>query len=711
METILHREPALEPQLPCPDRRGAMVRVLRLAGLLAVLQCGPAAGDAALQFSIEALDGAGWRAGGVSVELHRAASGRLAATLRARRLELPAPIGTLENVAAECLDLAVNSARFACRSLRLVPGADVPDYLRVLAGRAEYRRDSGAVSWTLGPQGSDALSFDGSLDQAGWRVRLAATDWPLEDLSWLARFVGSPPPALSGNVDFSIVARGVAEVVDGAVFEIRAASAGGANESGTFAAEGLDFELRGSAWRAGDALALDARGTIGAGEAYVEPVYTDFAAHPLRLTLRGSVQTDRIGISQLVIEQDSVLHVDAHGELARTSDVGWQLRTGRLRLAEATLPGAYTTFLQPFVAGTALGDLETSGLLRGEIEVLDGGVADLWLELSGVNLDDRAARLAIYGLNGDLGWAPAGDGSLTARARPADLRWSGGFVYGIPFGAARLRMDAYAGRWSLPFPVSIPVLDGALEIQQLELGDFVAGDDNIQFEARLAPVSMRELSRALDWPPLSGRLSGTLPLLRYQDGVLSIGGDLSAEVFGGTAAIRNLRIERPLQPLARLQADVEIQGVELAGLTEALSFGLMTGELDGYVRGLEMIDWAPVAFDARIFTPPDSRARQRISQRAVDNIASIGGGGAGVLSTGFLRFFEDFSYAGFALGCRLERDVCRMSGLEAREEGYVILQGSGLPRIDVMGFARDVSWSALVEQIAGIMEAEDPEIR
>lgn len=688
-----------------------MFRVLRLAGLLASLHCGPAAGDAALQFGIAALDGPGWRATDVRVALHRADSGRLAATLSAARLELPAPVGALQDVSAECLDLAVSAARFECRSLRLAPGATAPEPLRKLAGRVAFRRDTGAVSWALAPADTATLEFSGDLEADRWRVRLVGREWPLASLASFAALLGRPLPVLGGSADFSITARGAGEQLEGAVFELRAAGVGGANDAGTMAAEDLRLELKGSAWRVDDALAFDARGTITAGEAYVEPVYTDLSTHPVRLNLRGRLHGERLEISRLVAVQDDVLHLDARGELLRTAADGWRPGGGRLRLAEAALPGAYVTFLQPFLAGTPLGDLETSGLLRGEVEYTADGIAAVWLELAGVNLDDRTARLAVYELNGELAWAPARDGGMTARARPADLRWSGGFVYGIPFGAARLRMDSWGGRWSLPFPVSIPVLDGALEIEQLEFGDFMAGDDDIRFEARLAPISMRELSRALDWPPLSGRLSGALPRLSYQDGVLSLGGDLSAEMFSGSVAVRNLRIERPLQPLARLQADIEIRGVELAELTQALSFGLMTGRLDGYVRGLEMIDWAPVAFDARLYTPPDSRARQRISQRAVDNIASIGGGGAGVLSTGFLRFFEDFSYAGFALGCRLERDVCRMSGLETRADGYVILRGSGLPRIDVMGFARDVSWSALVAQIAGIMAAEDAEIR
>jgi hypothetical protein len=309
------------------------------------------------------------------------------------------------------------------------------------------------------------------------------------------------------------------------------------------------------------------------------------------------------------------------------------------------------------------------------------------LELIEVDLDDRAARLAVYELSGELAWAPARDDAPPGRARPLAMRWGGGFVYGIP------------------------VLDGALEIDTLEIGDFAGGDDTLLFDARLAPVSMRELSRALDWPPLSGQLSGTLPSLSYADGVLAIAGELQAEIFDGLVSVRDLRIERPLQPRARLRAEVNMQGLELAELTEALSFGLMTGRLDGYIRGLEMIDWAPVAFDARLQTPEGDRSRRRISQRAVDNIASIGGGGAGLLSTGFLRFFEDFAYDAFGLGCRLERDICEMSGLEARDEGYVILRGRGLPRIDVMGFARRVSWSTLVEQLASIAESEGPEVR
>jgi hypothetical protein len=700
--------------LPIARSRGVSARRYWPVALLAALACGDSWADAALRLTIASIEGDGWRAGDVLIELRRDDAGALQAKVVAARLDLPPPIATLEQVAGECRQLVVTTSRFTCGNVRLAPGPGLPAGLE-FAGRVEYRRDTGALSWELATavEPTATLTFGGALADGRWRVRLHASAWPAGQLARWGAWLGQPLPEVDGALDISLVAQGRGDGLDDLVFELRGGEISVANETGTIAAEGLGFELRGSAWDDKGALAFDARGTVAAGEAYVEPVYASLATHPLRFTARGAYTDGRIDLGQLVFEQEGVVHVDARAILARVGeDEGtWQARTARLRLAEATLPGAYTVLLQPLLSGTVLGNLDSSGILRGELEIRDNKPEELWLELVGVSVEDRDNRLAFYELSGDLAWAPAAIGGLATRARPANLRWAGGFLYGIPFGAVRVRLDAYGGRWALSEPISIPVLDGALEINTLEIGDFTIGQDSLLFDARLTPLSMRELSRALDWPPLSGRLSGTVPSLSYEDGVLTVGGELKAEVFSGEIVIRALRIERLLQPLTRLQADIGFHDLELAELTEVLAFGLMTGRLEGYVRNLEMIDWVPVAFDAKLQTPPGDRSRRRISQRAVDNIASIGGGGAGMLSTGFLRFFEDFSYDAFALGCRLEGDVCHMSGLETRDQGYVILRGRGLPRIDVMGFAERVSWSALVEQVAGIMESEGPEIR
>jgi hypothetical protein len=697
----------MERDLRSMPSHGASTARFRPAVLLAALACGQAAADAALQFTIADVSGEGWRAGGVSIELRRNGDGRLAARISAASLELPPPLGRLESLSGGCHDLVITPRRFICDGLSLGAPGRAPEELS-FQGRLEYRRDTGALAWDLAlpEEHAGKLRFTGGLDGEGWVADFSAGQWPIAQLAGFGALLGFEPPALAGAMDLSLFARGSDAGLQGLVFDLAVSDFAGSNDKGTLAAEGVRLALRGSAWPEGEQLGFDVRGHAGQGEAYAEPVYANLEDHPVRITARGLTGERGLSIRRLIIEQQGTVHADAAGEIERTDDGAWQLSSALIELPRAELPGAYTVLLQPFLAGTPLNALDTSGLLRGEIALTHGQIRQARIELFGVNLDDQDARLAVYDLSGDLAWSAPG-----AAGRPLELRWSGGFVYGIPFGASSIRLEPAAGAWVLAQPVSIPLLDGALEIDTVELGDFAAGDDTLLFDARLTPVSMRELSRALDWPPLSGQLSGTLPRLRHEDGVVALGGEFAAEIFGGTVAIRGLRIERPLQQRARLQADLELRELDLAELTEAFAFGLMTGRLEGYVRGLEMIDWAPVAFDARLQTPPGDRSRKRISQRAVDNIASIGGGGAGMLSTGFLRFFESFSYEAFALGCRLENDVCQMSGLDDRDQGYAILQGRGLPRIDVMGFARRVDWSLLVEQLAGIMESEGPEIR
>jgi hypothetical protein len=672
--------------------------------------CGPAtaSAEAGMEATLAEISGPGWRAADVSVSLVLASEGRLDARFSAIRLELPPPLGVRKGVTGSCRGLLITPLRVACDELALAfPGNDgVPLRIR---GRLEYRRDTGALHASLEIPGlrPGALRLEGRVEDEAWVMQLAAEALSPGQLAPVAALLGIELPPLEGTLDLAATARGRTDSIHGAVFELVAESLAGSNASGTLATEGLGLELRGSAWPAdGEGLMFEIRGAAPVGEVYVEPVYGRLDDHPVTFTARGQFSSETLRLDRLSIAQEGAVLAAASATVAGDGEGQWSLRAARLEIAEATLPGAYEIYLKPFLAGTPLGALDTAGRLTGEAELNGAELARLRVQLDNLHIDDREARLAVFGLSGELAWNAA----LPA-AEPQRLRWSGGFLYGIPFGLADFLLEPRDGRWALAGPSSIPVLDGAIEIERLELGDFLAGDEAILFDARLAPVSLRELSRALNWPPLSGQLAGTLPSLGYEDEVLRVAGEFRAEAFGGVVSVRELQVERPLQPRARLVAEIELEGLELARLTEILSFGLMTGRLDGYVHGLELIDWVPVAFDARLYTPAGERGRRRISQRAVDNIASLGGGGAGVLSTGFLRFFESFAYDAFALGCRLERDVCAMSGLEARDQGYVILRGRGLPRIDVIGFADRVSWSTLVEQLKGIMESGEVEIR
>ena len=230
--------------------------------------------------------------------------------------------------------------------------------------------------------------------------------------------------------------------------------------------------------------------------------------------------------------------------------------------------------------------------------------------------------------------------------------------------------------------------------------------------AELEPIELAALCRALGWPEFGGQLSGRVPGVQLRDGELSLDGGLDAKVFGGDVRIGSLRMPDVFGRLRKLLADVQLRNIDLRQLTQAFSFGRIDGRIDGDVSGLRMLDWQPVAFDARIYSSAKDSGRRRISQRAIDNLSSLGGGPTGLLSRGALRFFDDFGYRRIGWSCKLADGVCLMDGIEPTEDGgYVLVEGRWLPRIEVVGYERRVDWNRFVEQLLAVRQSQGVEIR
>jgi hypothetical protein len=260
--------------------------------------------------------------------------------------------------------------------------------------------------------------------------------------------------------------------------------------------------------------------------------------------------------------------------------------------------------------------------------------------------------------------------------------------------------------------VTLPVFDGGLSIETLRLRHAGTPQMYLRFDAELTPVSLRLLTRSLGWPEFSGTVSGRIPRLQLEDGFVTLGGNLEASVFDGSVTVRNLRLRDPLGEYPQLFADIDVDRLDLAQVTDTFEFGMITGRMSGRIEGLETFDWMPVAFDASFYTTPGDRSPRRIDQRAVSNLSSIGGGSGGSVTAamqgGFLRFFDSFRYDRLGLSCRLANDVCQMDGVAPADGGYYIVKGSGLPRIDVIGNQRRVAWTRLVRQLAAITESSGP---
>ncbi len=460
--------------------------------------------------------------------------------------------------------------------------------------------------------------------------------------------------------------------------------------------------------RNGNAWALDAELRSPSGQAYAEPIFMDFGEHPATLSLRARSRDSRhIKIGALDWSQPTLADVHVSGDIDATAPL--QRHALDLHIVGHDLEPLARLAVQPLLAGTRLQQLEATGTAR-----IDAALADRQLNRVATRFDLPSARLpgfglAADGLHGALTWQEGAD----TPSPDSELRWDALRVGRVPVGTTRMRLRTQGRSLSLLEPARIPVLDGAIDIDTLRLADI--GDDamSADFAARIEPIDLGQLAQALDWPAFGGSISGAVPGLTLRDRRIELDGVLRADAFNGRIELSRLSIIDPFGVLPRISTDIALRQLDLARLTSAFDFGRIEGRLDGDVTGLRMIGWEPVAMHARLYSTPDDRSRHRISQRAIDNISSIGGGPTGLLSKGFMSLFEDFAYDRIGWSCVLENGVCRMNGVKPGPggRGYVLVKGKGLPRIDVVGYSTEVNWRTFMAQLRSVGNSGPAQVR
>ena len=84
------------------------------------------------------------------------------------------------------------------------------------------------------------------------------------------------------------------------------------------------------------------------------------------------------------------------------------------------------------------------------------------------------------------------------------------------------------------------------------------------------------------------------------------------------------------------------------------------------------------------------------------------------LQTMALQMFDTFGYRRLGLRCRLRDQVCDMAGIDPPGEtdsatgGYTIVEGSGVPRITIVGHRRRVDWPTLVSRLQEATRGQGP---
>ncbi|MDX1433960.1 MAG: hypothetical protein R3286_16075, partial [Gammaproteobacteria bacterium] len=541
----------------------------------------------------------------------------------------------------------------------------------------------------------------------GWRLGATASGLAPRRLhELLAQHWPLPPVAVAegGSVDAALA-------LDGDTggrrveIEVEARGVGFSDSAGLHAAENLGGRLRAGLVRSGAGWDGRVELTLDAGGTYLDPVFLDLGSAPLSVQAAGRRAGDALEVSAFELTHAGIARL--HGSLGATSrDGSAVLAALEAELVPAAAAPLYRTYLQPFLFGGALGALDVSGAASARLRWRRSSGAELEVGLDGLDVVDQAGRFAWRGLDGRIAWHESG------ASAPVSLDWTAASLYRLELGAGRI-VGATAGRdFYLEQPVTIPTLDGVVEIHALDVRGLGADALTWEFRGGVRELAMARLTAALGWPTFGGTVSGRTPRVRFADGVVNVDGELAVRVFDGEVSIRDLSVRDPLGLAPVLRADVDVEDVSLHALTGAFAFGNIRGRLSGHVHGLVLQDWRPSAFDASFATPEDDDSPHRISQRAVRNLTRLGGAGA-VLSSTVLGLFEEFSYRRLGLACRLSGGVCEMRGVaEAEGGGYVIVEGGGLPpRIDVIGHHRRVDWDVLIARLKSAVDAPAPVVR
>lgn len=691
--------PPLSPPLPRlsnlrtgPSPRRAGSRLAASFGMLAIallaLACLPAQART-LTAQIERIDSPVARLDGVTVRLDWPASalqGEL--RLQAKRIDSPTLGYRFDDVDWRCpLQRLPASQRWRCAgevrsrtaaAMQLsitIDGADIDAGLGRGSSRIDVCRDDAAP---------DLTRIDLTRIPLVWTQALLAKAWP-------AARIGA------GTADARLAIRAATDAPLRIAGSMSLHGAGLDTEDGSIAAADLDARFDVDALLgASDHIGID--GQLQGGELLWGTTY--LALGQRRVDLRIAAEHhDGAGwqLPELYWNDPGILRAEGSAAL----DAGNDLDTLDLRFHGPDLVPLRDGYLSGWLGMAGLGGLQLTGAVDGSVQMHEGQLADAGLRLHDVDLDDANGRFSFAGLDGDIALS---SGAPVTSA----LRWRGGALHGLAFGAARLPFHSDGGGLQLREAVEVPILGGKLRLDHLLLRPPAVGDSSaLRFGLTLEGLDVGQLSQGLDWPAFTGTLSGSIPDARYHDEQLILDGGLDMQLFGGRVGVSALSMERPFGVLPTLSADIVFDDIDLMALTGAFDFGSISGKLDGSIADLRLVGWEAVAFDAHLLSDRHRGVPQRISQRAVQDLTSVGNPSfVNSLQSQLIGFFDDFGYSRLGIGCTLVNEVCTMKGLAPAGDGFVIVQGAGLPRLTVQGFNRRVDWPTLLERLAAVGKGE-----
>lgn len=580
-----------------------------------------------------------------------------------------------------CAEFSLSTAKIFCRKGKLDAAPDLPFTVSYAFAtqRLEFRLAAGA---------DELWQLHADFQSQPWRITSTLRNAQAFRVAALLP-EGLPLPA-KGTLNGSLELLGDKQGVNSGYADVQFSDLAFSDSSGMRA--GDKFNAKFNLQATHSTQLWDSNVTLDwqSGELFWQPLYLH-GGH----TLQANLQWDgsQLKISQLTADLNGVGKI----ELSALWDVAAkQLVDANVSGINLGLARLFADYAKPFMAGGTLAGSEMSGSSDFNLKLSKGEIQELKFALHEAGIVDGKRRFALNGINADIPWS-------SEQTTGARLSFSSGALWGVPLGATELKMTMHGLDFAIE-DASLPIMDGKLSLHDFHLQQELDAW-HWEFSGGLTPLSMSPFSLALGWPEMQGKLSGMIPRVSYQEKMLKVDGALLFRVFDGSVVVSSLKLFEPFGTAPRLYGNLDMRELDLGALTQAFSFGNVQGRIDVSVKDLELLNWQPVHFDAKVASSPGSY-RKKISQKAVQNISALGGAGpAAAVQRSIMSVFENFGYSRIVLSCVLRNGVCAMDGEESDANSYYIVKGGGIPAINVMGYNHSVDWNELLSRLKRVISS------
>ena len=421
------------------------------------------------------------------------------------------------------------------------------------------------------------------------------------------------------------------------------------------------------------------------GEALYDRYYLNLKRNPIVTSCNGSYDLRKklIKLSKLRFDLTGILPLEIQGFFKQ--GVSKANADVTVILPKAPLKPIFHHFLQepyktekPFLA-----TLETGGTVSAEFKIK--GFQDAWqvrgrLGWFGGNFSLPEKGIALKGIHFDLPvWYRTGVDRTPVKTLSGKLAVESITVPLLPEQPLSILLDTGPNRISVESPTKIQIPGGDLRMGSIRVEKLFGPDLTIHTRLEFDDIKLQPLLSKIWTRPLKGSFAGILDPVRYENHTVTTQGELKADVFQGNIILSDMGASGVLTSAPVYKLNVKWENLLLSEMTTDTVFGTIEGLLEGQVRDVEIAYGQPQRFNLLLETLKTKGVSQKISVKAVENIAQIGGGQSPFIGLAgvFASFFKKFPYEKIGVRASLENDVFTVNGI-IREGGteYLVKRGS-----------------------------------